>query len=252
MEPVEEFIKIESIFVRHRNCLMLKGKFAPIFTDYYLNLMQHGIKSVAEVDVLLKELLAFFTLHLVARPWAERHAWTVALRKPHCNLFVTGYSVEEQVVGRFFINNVKESDKDILFAQFYPDQGDSRTSAIPLHSERPADWVEQYYKQSEQRSARCFELADEEFVLLVAQPDADEEWLASLSSAQVALMEEQEQTKLLETRKFRFYCGCTLEKVLPVLASWKNKPQELFGDDSEIEITCPRCAARYTVTPDMI
>jgi molecular chaperone Hsp33 len=57
---------------------------------------------------------------------------------------------------------------------------------------------------------------------------------------------------LLETRHFRFHCGCDLDKILPILGSWRDKPEELFGDAQEVIIQCPRCAARYQVTRDML
>lgn len=252
MEAIEEYSKILSIFVRHRNCLALKGKFSPIYTDYYLHLMQHGITPKKELDGMLKELLAYFTLHMVARPWKERQAWTVSLPAPLCNLFVTGSSWEEAVVGRVFTENVRESKQAALYVQTYELHKDAHTSSIQLHSSMPAEWVEDYYIQSEQRMARCFELDDEEFVLIVAQPDADISWLTELTREQVAELEEKEETKLLESRKFKFFCGCTLEKVLPALGSWRNRLDELFSGEPSIEITCPRCAARYQITPDML
>ena len=67
-ESVEEFTRIESVFVRKRNALVLRGRFAPVYTDYYLHLMQHGIRHPAELDQMLKDALAMLTLHLVARP----------------------------------------------------------------------------------------------------------------------------------------------------------------------------------------
>lgn len=71
-ELVEEFITVESIFVRGRNCLALRSKFSPLFTDYYLHLMQYGLRNEELCDSLLKELMAYFTLYMVARPWAEQ------------------------------------------------------------------------------------------------------------------------------------------------------------------------------------
>ena len=68
-ELVEEFITVESIFVRGRNCLALRSKFSPLFTDYYLHLMQYGLRNEELYDSLLKELMAYFTLYMVARPW---------------------------------------------------------------------------------------------------------------------------------------------------------------------------------------
>jgi molecular chaperone Hsp33 len=90
MEIQEEFTKIESIFIRHRNALMVRGQFTPVYTDYYLHLMQHGIRYAADLDGMLKDAMAVLTLHLTARPWAETIAWTVNLRAPRINLFVTG------------------------------------------------------------------------------------------------------------------------------------------------------------------
>ena len=57
----------------------------------------------------------------------------------------------------------------------------------------------------------------------------------------------EEETKLLETRKFRFHCGCNLERILPILGGWQNRLDELFHGAAEITIQCPRCAASYRV-----
>ena len=252
MEAIEEFTKVESIFVRKRNCLVVKGKFAPVFTDYYLNLMQHGIQPNKDMDAMLKELMAYFTLHVASRPWAERHAWTITLRAPRCNLFVTGSSLEESVVGRVFTDNVREPDSSVLYAQLYRDHMDAKTSNIQLQSAMPAEWVEDFYLQSEQRMGRCIELPDEEYVLAIAQPDADIEWLAEQDVESMMALSSREETKLLETRQFRFHCGCTLTRILPALGSWRNRLDDLFSGEPSIEITCPRCAARYQVTRDMI
>ncbi len=92
MDPPEDFTTIESVFVRHRNALVLRGQFTPVYTDYYLHLMQHGIRHPVELDQMLKDALAMLVLHLVARPWAETIAWTANLRAPRVNLFVTGGS----------------------------------------------------------------------------------------------------------------------------------------------------------------
>ena len=58
-EMVEEFVTVESIFVRGRNCLALRAKFSPLFTDYYLHLMQYGLRNEEIYDSLLKELMAY-------------------------------------------------------------------------------------------------------------------------------------------------------------------------------------------------
>ena len=253
METPEEFTKIESIFVRHRNALLVRGQFTPIYTDYYLHLMQHGIRPPAELDQMLKDMLALLALHLVARPWAESIAWTVNLRAPRINLFVTGSSFEESVTGRIFTEDVREPDRNFFYAQTTTvENSKPRLTTLEIEGKDPIAWLSQYYDQSEQRPARAFRLEDENFAIIAAQPDCDLEWLASLDTAAVEKISETEETTLLESRKFRFNCGCTLEKILPILGGWKDRLDDLFGDAEFISIQCPRCAAKYHVTRDMI
>jgi molecular chaperone Hsp33 len=253
MEVPEEFTRIESIFVRHRNALLLRGQFTPIYTDYYLHLMQHGIRPPAELDQMLKDTLAMLVLHLVARPWAETIAWTANLRAPRINLFVTGSSLEEAVTGRIFTEDVREPDRNFFYSQTTTaEQREPSTTTLEIEGKDPVAWLSQFYDQSEQRPARAFRLEDENFAIIAAQPDCDLEWLASLEAADVEKITRTEETTLLESRKFRFFCGCTLERILPILGGWRERLDELFGDADFISIQCPRCAAKYHVTRDMI
>jgi molecular chaperone Hsp33 len=252
-EAVEEYTIVHSIYVRHRNALWLRARFTPVFTDYYLHLMQHGLRHAPELDQSLKDLLAGLTLHLVARPWAETIAWTVNLRAPRVNFFVTGGSLEEAVTGRLFTTDVREPDRNIFYSQTTARHlAEPRCSTLEVDGKDPLHWVEQYYLQSEQRPARAYRLTDDSYALVAAQPDCDLAWLESLDLPRVVALETSEETKLLETRRFRFHCGCTLERILPVLGSWRTRLDELFGGADTIRIQCPRCAASYEVTRKML
>lgn len=253
MEKVEEFTTVESRFVRQRNALRLRGKFAPIYADYYLHLMRHKLRHSAELDQMLKDALAMLALHLVARPWAETIAWTVNLRAPRLNLFVTGGSLTESVTGRIFTEDVREPDRNYFYSQTTSQNlPEPRSSTLEVEGKDPVGWISRLYDQSEQRPARAFRLPDEEFILIAAQPDCDLDWLYGLNHESVAAIPATEETKLLETRKFRFQCGCTLDRILPVLGGWRDKPDQLFGAAPEITIQCPRCAAGYRVTREML
>lgn len=252
LEPTEEFTRIESVFVRQRNVLMLRGHFPGIYTDYYLHLMQHGLKTPESLDTSMKELLSMLTLHLCARPWAESIAWTINLRAPRVNFFVTGGSVAEQITGRCFTEDVREPDRNLLYSQTLVPEREPQVSSIEVSGQDPLTWVEDLYRQSEQRPCRAFRLPDENYVLITAQPDYDVEWFESLDEDKVEKMDHLEETRLLETRKFRFHCGCNLEKILPALGAWRDKPDTLFHGDDQISVQCPRCAAKYIVTRDML
>jgi molecular chaperone Hsp33 len=233
--------------------LTLRGKFAPIYTDYYLHLMQHGIRHAPELDGMLKDALAMLTLHLTARPWAESIAWTVNLRAPRLNLFVTGGSVAEAITGRIFTEDVREPDRNYFYSQTSAaSMPEPRTSTLEVDGKDPLHWISQYYDQSEQRPARAFRLEDENFALVAAQPDCDLEWLHSLDDPAVSRIESTEETNLLESRRFRFHCGCTLEKILHILGGWRDRLDELFEDADTIRIQCPRCAASYEVSREML
>jgi len=252
-QPAEEFTRVESIFVRHRNTLLLRADLGPIFTGYYLHLMEQKLRNSQKLDAMLKDMLGGFVLHLVSRPWAETIAWTANLRAPRANLFVTGSSTEESVSARIFTEDVREPDQNYFYSQTTtPNDREPRLSSLIVDDNDPIDWVAQYYTQSEQRPGRAFHLGGDRYALLAAQPDFDEEWFNAATAESIDTIEQSEETKLLESRRLTFHCGCTIGRILPILGSWREKPDELFNGEDRITIQCPRCAARYTVSRSML
>jgi len=247
LEPVEEYTEVESVFVRRRNCLLLRGQFTPVFTGYYLHLMERNLRHTEKLDSMLKDMLAVLGLHLAARPRNETIAWTANLRAPRANLFATGSSMLENLVGRVFTEDVREPDRNLLYSQAVVSGREPRTSSVDLETNDPVEWIERFYRQSEQRPARCFRLEDENYVLVAAQPDYDEDWLGGLDIDKTAAIPEDEETSLLETRRFRYFCGCGKEQILATLAAWKGRTEELFHGEESIVAKCPRCGARYRV-----
>ena len=69
-------LDLKCYFVRHRNALLVRGDFSGLFMDYYIHLMDIGVKHPPELDRMLKEALVGVTMHCASRPWNERHAWT--------------------------------------------------------------------------------------------------------------------------------------------------------------------------------
>ncbi len=255
-EPVEESVKVESIFVRRRNCLLLTADFSPIYVDYYLHLMQQKMRHEELEDALFKGVLAYFGLHLVSRPWREYHAWTLNLCKPMvANIFVSGSSMSADVIGRIFTKDVRVPEQNMLFAQAIRGQQEPQTSALVIKGDTPESWVESFYRQSEQRLARAFYLGGDRYALIAAQPDADHDWLDDLSpEAVLAILDGKstEETKLLETRHFSFRCGCTVEKILPTLRAMSGEFDDVLASNGQLGVSCPRCGASHVVTADML
>lgn len=253
--PVEESTRIKSIFVRHRNCLLLTADFSPIYVDYYLHLMKHNMRNAETPDTLLKSMLAYFALHLVSRPWQEYHAWTLNLCQPiEANLFVAGSSLSEDIVGRIFTQDVRVPEQNMLFTQNVRPQREAQNSVVQLKGDTPEQWVESYYQQSEQRLARAFDLGNDQYALITAQPNADHDWLDTLDTETVTTIVEEakhdEEVKLLETRRFSFRCGCTVEKILPTLKAMAADFADILKRDGQLELSCPRCGALHLVTKD--
>ncbi len=252
-QPDVSFTRMESIFVRHRNALLVRADFSQLFIDYYIHLMEQKIRHSSELDSMLKEHIAMLALHLVARPWAETVAWTANLRAPRVNVFASGGSTEESITGRLFTEDVREPDRHYFYSQtITPQLAQPRTSTLEVTGRDPLRWLEQYYLQSEQRPGRAFHLEGDSYALLAAQPGCDLEWFHSVQVETIREIEQVEETKLLETRRLRFHCGCNLERILPILGSWRHRLDDLFGESDEIQIHCPRCAAHYMVTRDML
>ncbi len=253
--PPEEttLIVAHSLFVRHRNALLVRAKFEPLYVDYYLHLMDNGLKYPPQPDQMLKDAIAAVVLHATTRPWKEHHAWTLNFAEPVMNLFVTASSLGENVVGRIFTEGVRQSDTSLFYAQTKVQDEEARTSTVEVQGKNIFGTVEDFYLQSEQRRARIFDLGDEEIIMVSAQPECDEEWLEGLTVQTAKTLSEDEELGPLETRRFRYQCGCNLERVFPAIAPLARQGlDELFLGDETITITCPRCAAKWRLTREQV
>ena len=89
--------------------------------------------------------------------------------------------------------------------------------------------------------------------MISAQPGCDLEWLEHLDDEAVRALDGRETLSLLEQRYYRWECGCTQERMLAVLAPiMQSDPDGLFGEDSLLRMSCPRCGARHTITRETL
>lgn len=243
-------VEVKSWFVRHRNALMVRGRFSPLYLDYYLHLMEHQLKYEDPGDTMLKEALAAMALHLCSRPQDEGCAWTLNISQPLMNLFVAGSSRPGKVTGRIFNEDVKDSGRNLFIAQTTRPNQQPRQSMIEVEGIDMLAAVENFYTQSEQRLTRLIRLPDEEFVQISAEPDCDEIWLAELELEGVMGLQEKEQLTLLETRSYVLRCGCSMERLFPLISRLPEEDLRYVFEEGRAAIQCPRCAARYTATRD--
>lgn len=247
--PLEDdSVEVRCYFVRGRNALAARGDFGPLFVDAYLHLMDQRITLEPGWDGLLKDGLAALALHLASRPRAEATAWTVNLADPVLNLFVTGSNRQGAVTGRIFSRNVRRSPRHLFFSQTTSDGHPARQSTVEFEEADMFRAVETYYRQSEQRPARYFRHGPEDLVMVTAQPDCDMPWFLTLDDGLIRRLDADEELSLLETRRFRFHCGCDLDRIYAVIGSLPGPSrEELFAEDGAAVASCPRCGAKHRI-----
>jgi len=249
VNPVADGHEVRTYFVRNRNALVARASFSELFVDYYLHLGDQKIKPKPENDAMFKRALVALALHCASRPWNEMVAWTLHYENPLVNLFLTGDNGTGALTGRVFEENVREMGANVFYADVVRGKEPTRRSTINFTGTDPLRTVEDFYTQSEQRAVKLFQVDEEEFVLVAEHPDLDRAWFDALTTETVKAMETTETVALLETRIYRWHCGCNQKRMLEVLAPAARKDLgDLFGADEKIEIRCPRCGTRHTVT----
>ena len=249
-KPVPQGSIVTIEFVRHRNALLVRADLAPLFTDYYLHLADHGLRHPAELDRICKDALAAFTLYCASRPRHEHLAWTIGFQSPRVNVFLAGDNEDDIVVGRLFTENVRESPHNVLYCDVVPRRGaETRRSVVSFEGTDALRAAEVFHADSEQRPARYFHLGGDEYALLGAHPDCDLAWFRSVGQPEIRTLGSRETLALIERRDYRWECGCNQRKILGALAPAARQDMgDLFGDGESIRVQCPRCAAMHVIT----
>ena len=245
-------IEVRSHYVRKRNALAVRADFGPLYEDYYLHWMQHGISIPREADDLLKDALAALVLHLASRPQDETVAWTVNFQRPLLSLFVTGSTRPGNVTGRVWTQGVRVGEHGLFCAETRKENGRQHRSTVDFDAAAFFPALEMFYRKSEQRLARVFRHGPEDFLMLTAQPECDLDWLAGLDDAAARRLEQDEEITLLETRFYHFDCGCTAARIVSRLATLSAADRDhLFDESGSIRVDCPRCGAIFEIDKDM-
>jgi molecular chaperone Hsp33 len=252
-EPSTVGLEVRTYFVRGRNALVARADFGELYVDYYLHQGLHGVQHKPAHDEILKEALAAIVLHGASRPWNETTAWTIHFQNPLLNLFVTADNQNGTVVGQLFTDSVKQFPQNRFISDVVRGISPVRRSMVEFVDGEIFRAVERYYDMSEQRPARLFRHAEEDFVFVSAQPDCDQPWFEALNDEVIRKLDAEEEMSLLERRYFRWECGCNQARMLGVLAPiFRQDADALFGDEARIRMSCPRCGAKYVITREAL
>jgi len=225
--------------------LVTLGDFGSLYAAY----REHVRRWEAEPDgfsaTLMRQGLGAAVLHLSSRPPGESVGWTIHVHRPATNLFLTGDSGEATVTGRVFTEGVRPSTASRMYVQSSRTRGGPSESTVDVQGVDILEMFEQYYERSEQLPARFFEVDDDRFLMVLALPEAEGEWVRSLTREAAVSLTDQDLKPLGEAT-YVFRCGCNLERMLDVVRGmFGDDPEDLFQGEGGVEIYCPRCGHRW-------
>lgn len=255
-------LKTTSDYLRDREVFLIRIEMSDYLLDYYHQRREFAASTSREHDDKLKDLIASFAIHLTARTALETHAWTLHIvdENPY-SLFVTGSTGELGedgiakgfLVGHILTDHIRHSDTNAIHAQCI-NRGKTFRSYVPCDSSNIVSMVEGFYNQSEQRPIRIkISETSDTAVAIAALPGFESEWFNSVDiDALVAESESLDKTRM-RTCHFTFTCDCSPEKLTPFFKMLGEKGlADLFGEDTELSISCPRCGKRFTVSRDSL
>lgn len=237
-------------FVRHRNALLVRSDFGPLFVDYYLHLADNGIRHAPAHDRIFKDALAAFTLHCASSPRGEHIAWTINFQEPRLNLFFAGDNEDCTVVGRLFTENVRPAERNMFYCEQVPRRGaEVRRSVVEFEGADSLRAAETYHSVSEQRPARFFHVGGDEYAMLASHPDCDMAWFLGINAVNIRNVGDDQVLAPIERRLYRWHCGCNQSKIMAAIApAFQSDPSAVFGDGESIRVQCPRCGTTHTIT----
>lgn len=246
-----------SDYIRSREVFLIHVDTSQYLIDYYHQRRDLASTTKAEHDEKLKELIASFAIHLAARTALESHAWTLHIvsDEPY-SLFVTGNTGEIDdagvatgfLVGHILTEHIRHSDTHAMHAQF-TSRGKTFKSYVRCDTSDIVSMVETFYRQSEQRPLRI-KLSDnsDTAIGLAALPGYDHDWFDKVDLEELMRGSAELDKTRMRTCKFSFSCDCSPEKLIPFFRNLGDDTiRELYQDDPEIVISCPRCGRRFAI-----
>ena len=239
---------VRRFFDEERDCVLAFGSFGALFAAYLDHARRWEHEPDGFAEVLMRQGLGAAVLSLAHRPPDEFVGWTISIHRPATNLFLTGDTKARTVTGRVFTKNVRPAESSRMFVQTSRSGRGVTQSSVALEGLDVLEMFEQYYERSVQTQARLFEIDAVTFIMLLALPDADREWIDQLTREEAAARIAGDQVRPLEALVFRFQCGCNQERMREIVQGlYESEREELFQGDPGVEVLCPRCGRRWWV-----
>ncbi len=231
------------------NLLVVLGDFPEVVVSKQLYDERYGISEVTgDERETLKRIMAAAGLAAMSLAQRESWGWTLTLPgSPHG--FFCGVEPEGMICG-----TVKEAPRErgSVHLQRQKADGPLMESHYSPDNEDPVAAVQRYFEQVEQIRTLIALGPDGSGVLVQALPDGDLDRVADLADQEMISLcrqkaQDGEFTSLQEV--FLFYeCRCDDNMILDMITSLPDAArEELWGDEKELNIECPRCARKYVL-----
>ena len=240
-------VNIERFLDHDNDVLVAHGRFEP----YFKAASEHAERWEVDLDgltwTMMRQGLAATLLHLASRPVDESVGVTIHIQKPSLNLFFVGDAAPGTATGRVFTEGVKKAPSKMFVQSSRPGRQPTE-SVIEIAGLDVLKFFEQYYERSEQTQAGFYELSQpDHFAMAYGLPGHNREYMKALTRES---LEDwlNGSPRAMHNRVFRFYCGCSPDKIIGALVSmFSQKPDDLFQGDDGVEALCPRCGVRWWI-----
>ncbi len=232
------------------NLLVVLGDFPEVVVSKKLYEERHGISEVAgDERETLERIMAAACLAAVSLAQRESWGWTLTLPdSPHG--FFCGVEPEGMICG-----TVKEAPRERGSVHLHRQKADGpfMESHYAPESEDPVAAVLRYFEQVEQIRTRMALDPDGSGVLVQALPEGDFGRVADLADREmISLCRQKAQDgefKPLQEVLMFYECRCDDKMILDMITTLPDAArEELWGDEKELNIECPRCARKYVLT----
>jgi molecular chaperone Hsp33 len=250
MSELKNLAKYKRYLIEDTNLLVVRGSIAPVITGMGDYNSRHGIApSPEDLRALIQELLAATALSAVSLTARESWGWSLTFKGMNIGFFI-GVEPEGMICLRIL---EAETEKASAMVQRQKAGLPMTQSHITPQTRSPREMVEQYFSEVDQTRTRLEVKEDGDSILVHALPggnfdavrDLDADKLFGYADSAIGARRIKELGDVLV-----FYeCRCSDKMISEMIDNMAESDRMyLFGDLQHVEIECPRCARKYTVT----
>jgi hypothetical protein len=232
-----------------KDLLVIEGWFPEVAVSRKLYEERYRIAASDEdADRRLVQLMGASALAAVSLSDRESWGWTVSFADDPMGYFV-GVEPEGMLCGRV---REAERDRNTVYVQRQKASEPMTQSYFEPETSGPAAVVQQYFEQTVQVETRVALDGDASGVLVQALPNGRLDDLEHLDDqGLLALSRKLSSEKILKPmgEVLIFYeCRCDDEMVLNMVAALsEDARREVWGDETQLSVECPRCGRGYEI-----